>query len=368
MKKEKLLGIEFFRGLSTYAVILVHSGDETWGLPIDPSAIAFRLNFYFAVPFFLATAFYFMTSKPEIAYSSKFWKSRFERLLIPYAIWSSIFLISRMVFFTLSKKNNRLEQLLQDPLSIFFLGGASYHLYFLPLLFAGTSLVLLIPFIEKTKIRKPGLILLSVLSIILYTILEFSGNSFQLGTNLAFQGFLNFESINIEQHPLLRLFLVEITWIIRCLPYFFIALTLNRLLQNQNAKTQYSLSSFFGIVFVILFVILDLSGNFLPQALKEILLGFVLLLLSIFLSRNFSDNIGSQITLSMGMCSFGVYLIHPFVMIFVKPIIGNFLPVITDSISIFSMLALSLPTFMISWILVACFVKNKAIAKYLFGI
>jgi peptidoglycan/LPS O-acetylase OafA/YrhL len=368
MKERKLLGIELCRGLSTYAVILVHSGDETWGLPIDLGAIAFRLNFYFAVPFFLATAFYFMTSKPEIAYSSRFWKSRFERLLIPYAIWSSIFLISRVVFFTLSKKTDRWEQLLQDPLSITFLGGASYHLYFLPLLFAGTFLVLLIPYIEKIKVRKLGLILLSILSIILYNTLEISGNSFQLGANFAFQSFLNFESINIELHPLLRLFLVEVAWIIRCLPYFFIALTLNRLLQNQNTKTQYSLSSFLGISFVILFVIFDLLGNFLPQALKEILLGFALLLLSIFLSGNFSNNIRSKITLSMGMCSFGVYLIHPFVMIFTKSIIGKFLPGITDSVSIFSMLALSVPTFVISWILVACFVRNKTIAKYLFGI
>jgi peptidoglycan/LPS O-acetylase OafA/YrhL len=301
-----------------------------------------------------------MTSKPEIAYSSKFWKSRFERLLIPYAIWSSIFLISRVVFLTLSKKNDRLEQLLQDPLPIFFFGGASYHLYFLPLLFAGTSLVLLIPFIEKIKIRKLGLILLSVLSIILYTILESSGNSFQLGTNLAFQSFLNLESINIEQHPLLRLFLVEIAWIIRCLPYFFIALTLNRLLQDQNTKTQYGLSSFFGTGFLIFLAINLLGDLLLPRALKEILLGFVLLLLSILVLEKFSDNVGFKVVWSMGICSFGVYLIHPFVMIFVKPIIGKFLPVVTDSVSIFSALSLSFTTFIISWILVAWFLKKTS--------
>ena len=97
--KQKLLGIELCRGLSTYAVILVHSGDESWGLYTDPSAIAFRLHFYFAVPFFLATAFYFMTAKPDIAYSSKFWRSRIERILIPYTIWSAIFLISRAIIF-----------------------------------------------------------------------------------------------------------------------------------------------------------------------------------------------------------------------------------------------------------------------------
>jgi surface polysaccharide O-acyltransferase-like enzyme len=85
MKKEKLLGIELCRRLSTYAVVLVHSRDETWGLPVDPRAIRFRLNFCFAVPFFLAAAFYFMISKLGTTYSLKFWRLRIERILISYA-------------------------------------------------------------------------------------------------------------------------------------------------------------------------------------------------------------------------------------------------------------------------------------------
>jgi peptidoglycan/LPS O-acetylase OafA/YrhL len=367
MKKEKLLGIEFFRGLSTYAVILVHSGDKTWGLPIDPSAIAFRLDFYFAVPFFLATAFYFMTSKPEIAYSLKFWKSRFERILIPYAIWSFIFLISRVVVFTLSKKADRLQQILKDPLSITFLGGASYHLYFLPLLFAGTFLVLLAPLIKKLNISKFGLILLSALSIVLYYLLESSGNSFQLGTNIAFKSFLDFESIKIEEHPILRLFLVEIAWVIRCLPYFLIALTLNRLLANQNSKLQGNSISVLGLA--LLFLIFNFFGNlFLPTALQETILAYTLLLLSISLSGQFKTDVAAKLTASVGICSFGVYLIHPFIMNFTKPIIGKILPDFVDSISIFSMLCFSVPTFLISWFIVAYLTRNKTIAKYLFGI
>jgi peptidoglycan/LPS O-acetylase OafA/YrhL len=367
MKKEKLLGVEFFRGLSTYAVILVHSGDETWGLPIDSGAIAFRLNFYFAVPFFLATAFYFMTSKPEIAYSSKFWKSRFERILIPYAIWSFIFLILRVIIFTLSKKTDRLQQLLQDPLSITFLGGTSYHLYFLPLLFAGTSLILLTPLIEKLNISKFGLILLSALSIALYHLLETSGNSFQLGTNVAFESFSNFGSIKIEQYPILRLFLVEIAWVIRCLPYFFIALTLNRLLINQKSKLQSNI--IFVIGFGILFLICNFFGNlFLPQAFQETILAYTLLLLSISLSGQFNTNVKAKLTTSLGVCSFGVYLIHPFIMNFTKPIIGKILPESVDSISVFSMLSFSVPTFLLSWFVVAYLIRNKTIAKYLFGV
>ena len=91
MKQPKLLGVELIRGLATYAVVLVHSGDQTWGIPIDPMAIDFRLFFYFAVPFFLTAAFYFMTANPAIGYSMKFWQSRVARILVPYIIWSMIF-------------------------------------------------------------------------------------------------------------------------------------------------------------------------------------------------------------------------------------------------------------------------------------
>lgn len=365
MNKKKLLGIEFCRGLSTYAVILVHSGDETWGLPTNPSAIEFRLHFYFAVPFFLAAAFYFMTAKSGIAYSSKFWRARVERILIPYAIWSVIFLVSRVIIFTLTNKSDRMQQLLQDPLSIVFFGGASYHLYFLTLLFAGTSLVLLIPFLERLKISNYGLLLLSVLSIALYHFLEASGNSFQLGINVAFQSLLSPLRINAEQHPLLRLILVEIAWIIRCLPYFFVALTLNRLLQ----KVKLLHTKFATFLLAILFLCSNMFGSFfLPGALQSVLIAYAMLLFSISLSRYFGENTVDSLVTSVGACSFGIYLIHPFVMNNVKYLVCKVLPELTNSISISSMLALSIPCFLISWVVVAYLARNKLTAKYLFGI
>ena len=174
MKQPKLLGIELVRGLSTYAVILVHSGDQTWGLPIDPTAIQFRLFFYFAVPFFLATAFYFLPTKPDVVYSAKFWRSKVERILIPYVVWSAIFFIFRVVVFSLGRKPERLQQLFQDPLSIIFFGGASYHVYFLPLLATGTLLVLSIPLLARWRINTLGLMSIAIVSTVLYTLLEAS--------------------------------------------------------------------------------------------------------------------------------------------------------------------------------------------------
>lgn len=364
MKKSRLLGIELCRGLATYAVILVHSGDETWGIPVDPNAVTFRLLFYFAVPYFLATAFCFMTANPEIGKSPKFWRSRVDRIVIPYACWTVIFLISRVIVFTLSHKPDRLQQLLQDPLSIVFLGGASYHLYFLPLLLAGTSLVLLMPLLTKLKVGKYGLLFLSVVSIFLYHLLEVSGNSFQLGTNVAFQSLLSSWQITPEQYPLLRLVLVEVAWVIKCLPYFFIALTLNQFLQNAKSLN----SAFTSVLWLFTFLLSNTLGKlFLPGALQEVLLAYTLLLFSISLSNYFQDNRIANLAASVGVCSFGIYLIHPLLMNIVKPLVGRIMPGIITSISIHSMLLLSIPCFLISWLIVAYLSRNKLIATYLFG-
>ncbi len=367
MKKPKLLGIEFIRGVSTYAVILVHSGDETWGLSIDNTAINFRLFFYFAVPFFLAAAFYFMTANPAISYSVKFWRSRVDRILVPYIIWSTIFFISRIIIFTVNHKTERLNQFFQDPLSIIFLGGASYHLYFLPLLLTGTLLVLLMPLLERLKITSLGLLAIAMFSIYFYNLLEISGNGFQLGEpSNAFENLTSNLNIDIEQYPWLRLILVESAWTIKCLPYFAIALILNKLRLDRkllNAKSPAILS------LAILVILCNTTGKmFLPVGLSELLLAFTLLLFSIVISRYFINNTVSSLVSSIGKCSFGVYLIHPFVMYLVKPIVSKIVPDLVTTISISSMLALSILSFSISWGIIAYLTKNKPISKYLFGV
>jgi peptidoglycan/LPS O-acetylase OafA/YrhL len=361
---KRFLGIELFRGLSTYAVILAHSGDENWGIPILSNAIEFRLHFYFAVPFFLAAAFFFMTAKPEIAYSQRFWKSRLERIVIPYIIWSFIFWISRVIIFTLSKKFDRLQQLLQDPLSVSFFGGASYHLYFLPLLMAGTFLMLSIKLFTNPKISALSLALFTVISIIFYHLLEVTGNSFQLGNNISFQGLYSNWHINSEQNPLLRLFLVEFSWMIRCLPYFFVALILHKSLPEIN----FLYNRLFSLGLAVLCLLCNTLGlMFLPGSLQEVIMAYLLLLFGISLSHHFRSILTTNLAASVGLCSFGIYLIHPFIMNISKYFISKLLPGITSSISIPSMLVLSISCFLISWTLVAYLIKQKFISKYLFG-
>jgi fucose 4-O-acetylase-like acetyltransferase len=361
---KKLLGIELCRGLAIYTVILDHTGDETWQIPISPSAITFRLLMHFAVPFFLAAAFYFMTAKPVVS-SSIFWQSRVKRLLVPYILWSFIFFISRVIVYILSRKPERLKELLDDPLSIVFFGGSSYHLYFLPLLITGTFLILLAELLRKNHAKTQDLIFFTLISVVVYHLIEISGNSFQLGQDIAFNASLINFNIDPNKHQILRLFLVELSWLARCLPYLFIALILNKLPQTIKLFEQKKLT----LGLLILFILGNILGTmFISRDIRELVLAYLLLIFGISFSSHFRLNtIASNLVQSVGECSFGIYLIHPFFINIIKPLLNKVSPEITASVSVYSILVMSTLSFIFSWILVAFIMRQKLASKYLFG-
>lgn len=350
-KNRALVGIELGRGLAIFAVILDHAGDETWRIPVTQNAVILRSMLHFAVPFFLATAFYFMTSN-IVVHASSFWQSRLKRTLIPYVIWSCIFLISRVIIFTLSNKPGRLQELLDNPLSIIFLGGASYHLYFLPLLITGTLLMSLTKFIRKQNINTLSLSIYLLISIFVYHVFNSFVNQFFL------------VDVYQKEIPISKIFLVESSWVLRCLPYFFAALIL-----EKKVKTTKTIENKRGIIagLFILFLLINTLGSFIPRDVKEPILAYLLLLCCILSSGYLRSDIASKLANSIGLCSYGIYLIHPFIINFVKLCLNKLTPQITDSVSMYSILLLSTWSLLISWILVSYIVKQKSISKYLFG-
>jgi peptidoglycan/LPS O-acetylase OafA/YrhL len=366
MIKPKLVGLELCRGLSMYAVILIHSGDETWGLPINTSAIEFRLLFYFAVPFFLAVAFYLMTAKPENARSLGFWRSRVDRILIPYLCWSLFFWLSRLLVYTLGHQPEKLRQLLQDPLAVVFLGGSSYHLYFLPLLLTGTMLILLMPLLEWLNLGCYRLLVLLGLSFLASDWLENSGNAFQVETSLAFQSLASQWQISLEQSPLVRLALVEMSWLIRCLPYFLVALALNRLIHKNQFQFLFRLRA--TLVWLTIFLIVDLFGaSVFSIAFRELILAYALLLFGISSSSYFKNSWLAKLVEQIGALSFGLYLIHPLLMNIVKVGLARLFPDFGSPISIASMLTLSSLCFISSWIVVITLRQSQPTRRYLLG-
>lgn len=361
-EKQRLLGFDLLRGIAAYAVILVHSGDETWGIPVDRSAAEFRHLFYFAVPFFLATSFYFTTSKPNINVSRKFWLSRFQRILIPYLVWTILYLVFKVIIFSLTQETESLSKLLADPWAIVFLGGISYHLYFLPLLGSGYILLFFGKYLKKVNIKIN--IVLAALSILIYNLMLVYNNSFVLGLNLAFPEILELFQPNTIGYEITRLLLVELSWLLRCFPYLLVALLINN--WKLNFYNYLFKSSLINIVLILTFILMNTIGkNLLPEALSEITIAYSLLLLAISISKIIKNN---SAIINLGACSFGIYLIHPLVKSFIEIIIEQFLPNLAARVSIGSMLVYSGLTLILSWWIVSQSIRQKIIAKYMFGI
>ena len=359
-KASRLIGVDLCRGLAAFAVILVHSGDESWGLPISDRAIQFRYLFYYAVPFFLAASFYFSTKK-LLKLDLVFWQKKWQRVILPYLLWSLFYVISKTVVFTLNGNSNEVRELLADPIAIIFFGAASYHLYFIPLLLAGTVLLYLSNYFTK---RQNSIVLLSLLLLVTiasYQLLMLSGNDFDLGAYLAFPQLLQYVATDNILYQPWRILLVSFAWFIRCLPYFFAALLLNTLL-DQNSFRWVDEKENVAAIFLF-FLLIDITGaKFLPGALNEILIAYSFLLFGITVSRHLPD---SKIIQNLGLCSFGIYLIHPFVKSAVEIFLIKFLPQTTQSVSILSMLIYTILSFLLSWVSISIMQKNKLVAQYI---
>ena len=359
MNKARFVGIDLCRGLAAFAVILVHSGDETWGIPISDRAIQFRYLFYFAVPFFLAASFYFATKKLSINISGAFWQKKFERIVIPYLLWSVFYLFLKSIVFFATNNTSQVQQLLSDPIAIIFLGAASYHLYFMPLLFIGILWLYTVNYFTKHSLI--WLYSLIIFSLIIYQLLLSSNNSFDLGAYTAFPNLLSLIQLDSFIYPVWRIALVNIAWLIRCLPYFSIAILLNRLLKQYNSRWLYQRQTIF-LIFILFLSVNLFARNYLPEAVSEILIAYSLLLLGICSSKYIVEN---NLITSLGLCSFGIYLIHPFIKSIVEIVLVKFLPQVTQSVSITSMLLYSIFTFLISWIVVSLILKNKLLSRYI---
>ncbi len=362
-KKNRLLGIDLCRGLAAFAVIVLHSGDETWGVPVGYWALKFRTFFYFAVPFFLAVSFFFTTRNVSDKMSLKFLRTKFQRILIPYIVWSLFYVVFGTIFFSITNQFVRLNEWQQDPVGVIFLGNASYHLYFLPLLFSGSLLIFRIKNILKWQKGINILAFLSVFSIVINQIIDLSGNSFRLNPPIAFSSLLNSVALEPIIYQLARFLLVQIAWMLKCLPYICLAIILNYLLVKVHKsifKRKILLFLFFAIfVFINIF-----NTRFILGELSSVVGAFSLLLFGICLSNFLKED---SIIKSLGNCSFGIYLIHPILKRAITIILTLAIPKLTSQVTIISMLCFSISTFLISWLVVLVLMQNRQLAKYLFG-
>lgn len=134
MKKPYLNSIEYVRGVSMLGVVAIHTGSQYLLNPTPNAQLValFEIVSRFSVPiFFFVSAFglfYRMNLSEPFDYG-KFLRRRFKAVLLPYLLWSTIYILHDNLFYGYS--------LLPTPgyaLEILFFGLAKYHLYFMVIL------------------------------------------------------------------------------------------------------------------------------------------------------------------------------------------------------------------------------------------
>lgn len=359
--KARLIGIDLLRCIAIYAVVVLHS-DESF--VVNSPVWSIILQFCsFAVPFFLATSFYLATDRLYAFGGNYNLTARLQRLLIPYAVWSVIYILYKVLKYLVAGEFDNLKDLFADPVAIIFFGGAAFHLYFLPLLISGTLLIKGLAYLIQVRIKPRTLVLLGVLSFFLYELILVSGNSFQIGPAIGFQPFIDSVFPMGNANPLLRVILASLALLIRCMPYVVVA----AILTHPSIRFDLAKSNIrYAIFFCITFIAINLVGNlFLPEAFYEVLRGYLALCLALSLSTSIKPNFLIQ---SLSACSFGVYLMH---LLIVESfgIIGNRLaPTLITQASMMTVLVISIVSLLISWGMTSVLLKRKPVAQYLFGV
>lgn len=357
-ESQRLAGIDIFRGLAMYAVIVVHI-DE--GVNVVPPGWLDITNFAaFSVPFFLATAFYFAINKLYTSQKQYPLKSRLLRLLIPYGIWSVLYLLYKAAKYIVDGEPNRVFQLFQDPLSLVFFGDASYHLYFLPLLIMGTLLIRFVEFLIEKKASWRGAGLIALISLLVYQGILSSGNGLRRPDNIAFESLLAAIFPEGNSNPLLRLLLVELSWALRCLPYVMFAMLLAHPKAN---KFWLALISNYPTFWVLVFLAVNIFGPWvLPNAIEEIARGYTALIAAIAISSVLKE---TALVKNIGLCSFGIYLIHIFFVEVFQSVVARLYPGYNSNASTAILLLAAALVFLVSWGTINFLLKHKRLAQVL---
>ena len=298
----RLGGVELARGIAAYGVILIHVGMVCAG-HLSPATQSLQ---YFCgltcVPFFLAASFYFAAqARPDNRGFASWLKNRAWRLLVPYALWTMIYTGLQLIQACLHPDHSEeIARILADPMGRLFFGASGVALYFLPLLFVG---LVIMKILEPIFLRRslPVLLVGFVSALALSLAVDWTGNQFNLDSDLAFRPLLHqWLGVSLGNFlvtlPPLRFLLVVLAFALRCLPYIFLGWIFSRL----SPQFQISRSSrITTLTFAFLFIV---CSSYVPESV----IGYAILLIALLLPQPSAP----QWILLVGRYSFAVYLSH----------------------------------------------------------
>lgn len=152
MEKVRNNTIDAAKLLGAFGVVMIHLAPST-----PDAELISRIFSCFVVPFFLMIALYFFIEKVRGMEDLKIIQLRLDRILIPYAVWTIVYLMFRFIKYQVQHKPIAL-----DLVPAIFYGGTGVQMYFLPLLLLFQAQVLAVLLIMRGSTgRLIGILVLS---------------------------------------------------------------------------------------------------------------------------------------------------------------------------------------------------------------
>ncbi len=365
---KRLLGIDLFRGVAAYGVVLIHGLGE---IPRDGNALVITNSFLvFCVPFFLITSFYFSYTSILEKHTKIYLKNRIKRIIFPYFGWTIIYLFARLIGWLIGNKES-FNRLVSDPINIILFGASGVQLYFMPMLFFGVMVAIPITKTLKNIKNHLWLFLYFLLSICLYKLMVQTGNDFVLGDGIAFKQLIDISSLsNTWLFQFMRLILVVLAWTIKCIPYIIFSIILNnpqsqKILHNyiyagRETNSRVLLVLFFIPLFSVTIFIYNIQAF-------SLFIPYISLVYAILISGLISKNAAiSLISKKLGYFSFGIYLAHALITAGFMPVMVKLYPkVLSFQLSPLLLIMSSAVIFFVSLAITHFISLNKTAAKIL---
>lgn len=293
---KRIHSFDFIKFFAIVGVIVIHSG-MFWGNinGVDTSFLGFILNTLsrFAVPFFFITAGFMFSLKTEDYGVLKYYKKYIKLILIPYIVWSVIYLVDG-AFLSGTGGLDRVVDVLSVGDFLYYGKKISEPLWFLPGLFISITITALA---IRYKFIKVAVIIALVLNIV---------GLFGQGQN-----YVLFFPVNIFTRDSLffGLFYTSLG--------AYLAIGEKYKKYSKNPKLWFVLAGLFALLMVIERYILVEISNW--NLFGDFYLFTIPLTFSLFMGCLCSPELGKKSILTkFGRGTLGIYLIHSLVMIWVR--------------------------------------------------
>ena len=300
--RERSLALDLLKIVACVLVVVIHvtaagvTGYQPGSL-LQRLAVGVNSFSQFAVPAFIFASGYGLAARfrgqDRVAGLFRFWNRRIETVLLPYLIWSLLYLILQQRFMGICYG-------VSGMLKLLLTGGAFYHLYFMVILI---QFYLVFPLLLTLRRRLSGVRFLAArpvaLDVVVVTIL-----------------YLLYAMWLKRYMPLSDRFFMSY------LPFFYAGMVV------FERPPKATLLTAFGVVGAVSFAdylvsrmagfgaITPMTMLSLPFAWELYALSIIILLLAWFKAINIDETLGAWVTRLSGV-TFDVYLAHPLVLVVV---------------------------------------------------